>query len=245
MHEPQGVGYRGPALAQPSREPLPGKPEPVHESLVGGGGLQRAEVLPLEVLHERELHGLVLARLPYEDRYPLQAGFLGRPQPSLSCYELEAARGRAHDQRLQYSDLLYGGGKLSHPCLGEAGSRLARVRTDRRHGQLLELQAPYALPGSDESGETSPQTPLTHGLPLRQQRPNKPRLLCSSARRGLWASRSWGLRSTLRSLGLWCGRRVLRRRNVLRRPPDGPGSCVDRTSSGAPRRPRDRGSIPP
>src|SRR5918994_528373 len=245
VHKPQGVGDSGPALAQPSREPLPGKPEPVHEGLVGGGGLQGAKVLPLEVLYERQLHGLVLAGLPYEDWHPLHAGFLGRPQPSLSCYELEAAGCRADDQWLQYSDLSHGGGELSYPCLGEAGSRLARVRPDRRHGQLLELQPPYALPCSDQGGETSSQTSLTHGSPPHPRRPNTPRLLCSSARRGLWACRSWGLRSTLRSSVLWCGRRGPRRRSALRRPPDGPGSYVGRTSSGVRLRPRDRGSILP
>src|SRR5919107_740171 len=238
MHEPQGVGDRGPALAQPAREPFFGQPEPIHESLVGGGGLHRTEVLPLQVLDERQLHGLVLARLPDKDGHPLQARFPGRPQPSLSCYELEAARRGAYDQGLQYTDLSYGGGELSYPCFGEAGSRLARVRPDRRHRQLLELQPPYALPRSDEGGEASPQTPFTHGSPPRPQRPNTPRLLCFSARRGLCAPRSSGLRSTLRSSELWCGRRGLRRRIALRPPPDGPGSYADRTSSGARLRPR-------
>src|SRR5215211_7497710 len=130
MHESQGVGDRGPALAEPTCEPLFGEPEPVHESLVGSCGLQRAKVLPLQVLHERQLHGLVLARLPDEYGHPLQVGFLRRPQPSLPCYELEATRRRAYYQGLQDTDLSYRRGKLSYTCLGEATSRLAGVRAD-------------------------------------------------------------------------------------------------------------------
>src|SRR5918998_1274577 len=116
-----------------------------NEGLLGGRGLQRAQVLPLQVLHERQLHRLVLACLSDEYWHPFESGFLRRPQPSLPCYELEAARRRSDDQRLQYTDLLYGSGELSYPCLREATSRLARVRADRRYWQFLEFQSSYAL----------------------------------------------------------------------------------------------------
>src|SRR5919199_6689759 len=120
MQEPQGVGTRCPALSQPACELVFGKPEPIHESLVGSGGLERAQVLPLQVLHECKLHALVLAGLSDEDGHPVQACFLRRPQPSLTGYQLESAWRRAYDERLQDTDLAYGGGELLDPCLGKA-----------------------------------------------------------------------------------------------------------------------------
>src|SRR5215213_2985493 len=143
VHEAQGIGDRGPALAEPARELVFAQPEPVHEGPVGRGGLEGAQVLPLQIFYERQLHGLVLVGLPYKDGYPIQA-------------------------------------------------------------------------------------PLTHGSGPRRPRPSTLLRRCSWARRALWASRSWGLRSASRSSALWCGRRAPRKRNAPLRPPGGPGSCASR-----------------
>src|SRR5918998_125642 len=81
LRQAQSVGHGGPALAQPVGQLLFGEPETLHEGLVGGRCLQGVQILPLQVLHERQLHGLVVPGLPDEDRDPVEPGLLGGAQP--------------------------------------------------------------------------------------------------------------------------------------------------------------------
>src|SRR3712207_5354066 len=192
LREAQGVGHGGPALAQPVGELLLGQPETLHEGLVGGRGLQGVQVLPLQVLHESQLHGHAVPRLPDENWHPVEPGLFRGPQPALPGYELEATLRRANDRRLQDTDLPDRGCELFDAGLGETAPWLTRVGADRRGRELLELQSPHAVPRGYERGEPASQAPPTHGSTPPGRRPRTPPPLCSWGRRARSATRKIG-----------------------------------------------------
>ena len=74
VEEPQGVGDGRASPADPGRDRLVAVAEHIDELPVGKGGLDRVEVLALEVLDERELQLLVVGELADDRGDPVQAG---------------------------------------------------------------------------------------------------------------------------------------------------------------------------
>ncbi len=105
LEEPQGVGDRRAALADPGRHLLLGQAEVLDQLLVGGRLLERVEVLPMQVLDQRLLQGVGVGRGAHEGRDGRQAGPLGRPPPALTGDQLELAADAGSDQhRLEHPD---------------------------------------------------------------------------------------------------------------------------------------------
>ena len=106
LQQPQRVGDRGPALADPGRDLVVGEREVLDELLVGGGLLERVELLAVDVLDERLLErGGVVGR---RGRAPGSSG--ARPGgPRASAARRRSARSRrrrrAHEDRLEHADL--------------------------------------------------------------------------------------------------------------------------------------------
>ena len=83
----------------------------------------------------------------------------GIPAGALRARNLEPHRiGRCRRQQYLLGAVIH-----LHRYADEAVARLARVGTDGRYGQLLELEPPHALPCGYEGGEAPAESPFTHG----------------------------------------------------------------------------------
>ena len=74
--------------------------ELVDELAVGVCGLDRVEILALEVLDERELELVAVGELADDRRDAFEAGGLRGPEPALAGDELVAVEGLGHEDRL-------------------------------------------------------------------------------------------------------------------------------------------------
>jgi hypothetical protein len=82
LQEAQGVGDGRAVFADAGGELLLGVPVVFEEALVGGGGLDGVEVLPLEVFDEGELEGRVGGGLAHHHGNLAQPGPLARAPPA-------------------------------------------------------------------------------------------------------------------------------------------------------------------
>jgi len=108
----------------------------VDELPVREGRLDRVEVLPLEVLDERELELLVVRELAHDRGDPIQAGRDGCPKAAFTRDQLVAVEDLRHEDRLDDAVLgdarrERGQGRLVHVV-----ARLVRVRSDPVGGDL-------------------------------------------------------------------------------------------------------------
>ena len=119
----------------PGRDLVVGEAEVLDELLVGGGLLERVEVVAVEVLDQRLLERGGVVGLADERRDGLEADPPGRPPAALARDQLVlVVADRAHQHRLEHADLADRVGERAERLLVEVVPRLEPVRPDRRHG---------------------------------------------------------------------------------------------------------------
>ena len=101
VEQAERVGDGRAGTTDAGREAILGEPELVDELAIRVGGLDRVEVLALEVLDERELELIAIGQLAHERRDPVEAGGLRRAQPPLTGDELVAVDRLGHEDRLE------------------------------------------------------------------------------------------------------------------------------------------------
>ena len=126
VEQAQRVGDRRARPPDPVGDCSWREPELVDELAVGEGGLDRVEVLALEVLDERELELLAVGELADDRRDPVQAGRDRGPEATLAGDELVAVEGLGHEDRLD--DAVLGDARRERArapprrCAGAAGT---------------------------------------------------------------------------------------------------------------------------
>ena len=132
--QPQCVGYCASALAYGLRHLLLIKAE-IQELLVGACLLDIVEVLPLEVLDDRDLERFLVRQLANNDRNRLEPRLFGRAQAALASHDLVAVTDGPYQDRLEHASLRDRSGQLCDRDLVEPLARL-QVRSanlGRRH----------------------------------------------------------------------------------------------------------------
>ena len=144
------------------------EPELVHQSAIGGGLLQRVQVRPLDVLHQRPFeHGLG-GGLPHDGGHLFEAGQPGCPPAALSRDEgigdVGPQGGAGDDQRLYHPVFANGGGQLRQRVGIEGMPRLMGIRPDRLNRDLNNARLfHFRWRGdarADQRAQATPQTTL-------------------------------------------------------------------------------------
>ena len=136
------------------REAILGEPEFVDELAIGIGGLDRVEILALEVLDEGELELIAIGELAHESRDAIEAGGLRRPKPPLTGDELVAVDRLGHEDRLEHAVLRDARRERREAVRIEPLARLMRVGLDPR-GRDLERPWLSGAPLRDERGQAA------------------------------------------------------------------------------------------
>ena len=223
--EAQGVGHGAAGLAHPLRGLLLGEAVAVHQGLEAGGLLHGVQVLPLEVLHHRELRRLAVVSLDDQHRDLREARQPGGPPAALARDDLIVAALQAADgeglqdavlpdglrqllQRLGIEGLAGLGGTVLHLRDGHRQDAAAVIL--QRLVPQKGAQAPAQAGGffrCHEKGSFLRACPVFPGLSpdssagipgQRRRRPPRPG---SSGRRRRWACRGWAPRRAARSGG--------------------------------------------
>jgi hypothetical protein len=105
VEEAQRIRDRRTRATDPAREAILAEPEFVDELAVGTGGLDRIEILALEVLDERELELIAIGELPHEGGDAVEASGLRRTKAPLTRDKLVSVDRFRHEDRLKDSVL--------------------------------------------------------------------------------------------------------------------------------------------
>ena len=90
VEQSERVGHRRSGSTDARRDLVLAEPEVVDQLAIGVGGLERVEVVALEVLDERQLELVAIGELADDRRDPLEAGRLGGAKTALAGDELVA-----------------------------------------------------------------------------------------------------------------------------------------------------------
>ena len=152
LEQPQRVGDRRAALADPGRDLVVREREVLDQLLVRGRFLERVQLLALDVLDDGVLEHRGVVGDAHDRRDGLQPDPPRRAPAALARDQLVAAAlGRAHENRLQDADLADRVGQRGQRLLVEVLARLLRVRPDLRGrdiGQPAGLFRDRAASGS-------------------------------------------------------------------------------------------------
>ena len=78
----------------------------IDQTLETVGFLEKIQITPLQVLHERNCRGILVIRRNQQTRYIVKPRNTRRAQPSLPCHKLVTASGRTpYGQRIKYAVL--------------------------------------------------------------------------------------------------------------------------------------------
>ena len=139
------VGDMASALAQRLRQGVLGMAELVHQPLVAFGLFQGGQVLPLDVLDQRDFQRFPVRELADDDRHLMQPGKLGRAPAALAgddLVDLGVVRMLPDQQRLKDAALAHGIHEALDRFLVEPAPRLELARRhelDRHLAGLLAL----------------------------------------------------------------------------------------------------------
>jgi hypothetical protein len=111
----QRVGHSGATAAHSPRDFLLSQLKLLHQELVGVSLLDGAQVIPLDIFHQRQRQQILIRDILNQRGDALQSGFLSSPPAPLARHDLVPSSILAHHDRLQ------------HPVFGD------------RCGQLLQL----------------------------------------------------------------------------------------------------------
>jgi len=170
LEQAQRVRHGGAALAQPDREVLVGQPRADQQRLVGGGLVERAQVLALDVLDQGQLEGRDVVGIQDHRRDRLALGQAGGPHAALAGDQREAGRAALDDDRLQDPVVADRRGQPEQRLVVEGLARLVRVRADLGQRDLHHRRPVRRLTGATDQGVQPPsETAFLHGEP-----PNRP-----------------------------------------------------------------------
>src|SRR6185312_13346108 len=99
-------------------------------------GLDRVEILPLEVLDERQLEALTVVEMTDDGRDPVETGRDGGANPSLPGDQLIPIERLGDEDRLKHAVFSDARRQARHLGIAEPASRLIRVRTDARDREV-------------------------------------------------------------------------------------------------------------
>ena len=105
IEEAKGVGDRGTRLADAIGDLLLGQAELVDQLAVGEGLVDRIEVGPLDVLHERDLELVAVRQLADQRRDPVETGQAGGADATLPGDQLVAVERLGDEHRLEHAVL--------------------------------------------------------------------------------------------------------------------------------------------
>src|SRR6266542_4463099 len=144
LQDSQGVGDSGSIFPDAPGDVLLRQVEFFLQPRIGGGRLERVQVLTLEVLDQGDLqHFLVRAPPPDYDRYELQASQSRCPPAPLPGYDLELISQRHHDERL--NDPLFLDGVSQLP---QAPGRKVSARLEARWDEPVDRNLERGSPGN-------------------------------------------------------------------------------------------------
>ena len=105
--------------------------ELVEQPLIGLRFLDRVEILPLDILQQRDLQRLAVAIVADDDGDFVQPRALRRAPAAFASHDLIIVAVRADDDRLDHPALRDGSGEFLERGFVEMAARLAGVRGDR------------------------------------------------------------------------------------------------------------------
>ena len=136
LEQSEGVGHGRAGSTDPRRDLVLAQPEVVDQLAIGVGGLERIEILALEVLDEGELELIAIGELPHDGRDPLETGRLGGAKAALAGDELVAIDRFGDEDRLEDAVLRDARGQRRQSLGIEALPGLMRVGLDPRGRDL-------------------------------------------------------------------------------------------------------------
>jgi hypothetical protein len=169
LQQAQRVRDRYPAAPDLCCHGVVGEPEVLDELLVGGGLLERVEVVPVQVLDERVFQRGGVVGLAHQRRNGLEPHPPGGAPPPLPRDDLVPVVDGTNENRLQHADLADRVGERPERLLVEVVPRLEAVGADRRRGERLETPRLRLerRPRGDECAESLTQTAASrHRSPL-------------------------------------------------------------------------------
>ena len=172
VQQAQGIGHHRPGFPQPRRYLLLGHTAVLHQAAVALGLLQRGQVLPLQVLYQRQLPHLGVIRLYHDRRDLAQSGHpAGPPAPLPRDDLIHPAGQRAHHHRLQNTMLPDGIRQLRQRVRLKGLSRLVLIGLNIGNAQCHQAAALRRLVIQEQGVQALPQSAfLCHRfLPLLSQ----------------------------------------------------------------------------
>lgn len=164
--KPQGICHCHPIDTEAGRDLVVAQAKAVLENLVGSSRLQRSQVIPEQILGERELQRFTVVQIEDDGRQGAEICEPGCAPASLTCHKLVAAGHAPDEDGLDYpfgSDRIC---ELLELSLIERGARLERVRVDLLDrdtvGSLIRLGYRRGLGLPDQSAEAPPQRLASH-----------------------------------------------------------------------------------
>jgi hypothetical protein len=198
FQQPEHVADGRTVQAQPSGQFLDRQLETVQIILERGCLLQHVQILPLEVLLQRDLAHLLVAERQHAAGDDLQAGLLRRDEPAFTGDELIAIADRPDEQRLQHAVLADAVDQFVERGLLEVLSGLKRVAFDQLDvdfGMVVVAGSGAVAVGAtaDEGVEAAAQPPalgfgsaeIVHDVPSspkQVRRPSSERAVAVTAR---------------------------------------------------------------
>ncbi len=147
LQQAQGIRDVRPGPPDPPGKLVVGRTEVIEQLLVGGGLLQRVELLPMQILDQRIPEQIIVPGLPHDRRDVGQPCTLAGAPPPLTHHDLEVpGHDRTDDDWLQQADRAYRVGELLKSLLVEHLARLAGVWRDGAGRQLVKVGACPAEP---------------------------------------------------------------------------------------------------
>ena len=140
VQQAQAVGQRTAALAQLPGGLLLGQVAAGHQLTDAHGLFHRVQVFALQVLHQRDLHGLLVGDVLHDDRRFGQACHPAGPPAALACHD-EIAAGHLGPHRDGLDEAMLGdaGGQLGQCLVIKGLAGLVGVRLDLPQRQGLDL----------------------------------------------------------------------------------------------------------
>ena len=163
FQQPERVGYRDTALTHPPRHLILCEPEFLGQLAVGHGLLQRVQIGPLEVLHQRQLQHLAGGHVLHDDGDLGQSGQSRSTPASLTCDQLISIERPVDDEWLNNPVFFDRGGQFHQILIPNGRSRLMRIWGNRSKGYLdhpLRCRSRFLGSSRDQCLQTSAQSTL-------------------------------------------------------------------------------------
>ncbi len=140
VQQAQAVGQCAAALAQLLCRLLLRQAAAGHQLPDAGCFFHRVQILALQIFHQSQLHGLLVADFLNDHRHIVQPCHAAGTPAALTCHDaVAAARARTHRDGLQQTMLCNAGRQFAQRLFVKGLARLFRVRFDLTQGQGVYL----------------------------------------------------------------------------------------------------------